>query len=125
MHTAMDLSPHFENFSRSFCPEKDIMNHEFRTFVTAYALALSRSDYREISILSTLISHLGDHTLRILNRDTTLLPCLPQPKLYSFQVRSEIRYQAQRFVKASLAALHQIDVSFSGIRHVYDSHGRY
>ena len=65
--TVMDLHPHLENFSRSLCQEKDVMNHEFRTFVHAYATALTRRDYREFSIFSTLISPLGDHTLRIIN----------------------------------------------------------
>lgn len=49
-----DTYPYFENYSRSYCQEKEIINYKFRNFINAYARAIS-SDYIELSILSTLI----------------------------------------------------------------------
>lgn len=117
--TATDLYPHFESFSRSFCQEKDIMNHKFRTFVNSYTRAITRLDYMELSISSTLIWPMWDHCLRFLNR-YALIPWLPDPRLYSLQVKSEIRFQAKQFTDESLAALDRIDVSFSTIQAAHD-----
>ena len=118
--TVTDLYPYFENFSRSFCQEKDIMNHKFRAFVNAYARAVSRSDFMELSISSTLIWPIWSHTLRFINH-YALLPWLPDPKLYSLQVKSEIRFHAKRFIDESLAALERVEVSFSMMQQLYDS----
>jgi hypothetical protein len=96
------------------------MNHEFRTFVNAYTRAISRSDYVEFSISSTLIWPMWDHTLRFLNH-YALIPWLPDPKLYSLQVKSEIRFQARRFTDESLAALDRIEVSFSTMQAAHGS----
>ena len=50
------LYPTFENFSRSFCSEKDVMNHQFRGFVNAYIKAINNLDYKELSMTSIFIS---------------------------------------------------------------------
>ncbi|KAL8764935.1 MAG: hypothetical protein Q9209_007809 [Squamulea sp. 1 TL-2023] len=110
--TLMQFVPLFENFSRSFCQEKDIMNHLFRTFVNSYAAALSKSDQmKELAPSNLLIWPLWEHLLRFVNH-YALIPWLPAPTLYSLQVRSEIRFQARRFVQLSIAALERVDTHF-------------
>ena len=118
--TATELYPYFENFSRTFSLEKDIMNHHFRAFVNAYGRAISRSDLMELSISSIVIWPMWEHFLRFINQ-YALIPWLPDPKLYSLQVRSEIRFQAKRFTEESLAALGRIDASYSAMQQLHDS----
>lgn len=104
-----ELHPYYEEVSRSFCAERDLMNRVFRDFVTAYAMAIGESDVIELSIASTLVWPLH-HTLSVVNR-YALTSWLPEPRLYSLQVKSELRYQAKRFIAESLAALDRIETT--------------
>ena len=97
------------------------MNHEFRTFVNAYARVISRTDYMELSFSRVLIWPLWEHTLRFIN-DYSLIPWLPHPKLYSLQVKSEIRFQSKQFIDKSLAAMDRIEANFAMMQQLHDSH---
>ena len=85
------------------------MNQIFRDFVTAYARAIGESNSTELSIASTFVWPL-DHTLRFINR-YALCSWLPDSRLYSLQIKSELRYQARRFIDESLAALDRIETT--------------
>ena len=97
------------------------MNHKFRIFVDAYIRAIGNSNHmEELSFSSTLIWPFWSHTLRFINH-YALISWFPEPKLYSLQIKSEIRFQAKRFVIDSAAALDRIEVSFSSIQNLHKS----
>lgn len=96
------------------------MNHVFRAFVEAYAVAITRSDYMDLSTSSLLIFPTWSHTLRFINQ-YVLIPFLPEPKLYSLQVKSEIRFRVKQFIDESTAALDRIDASSPSIRYLHNS----
>ena len=86
------------------------MNHAFRTFVEAYAIMITRSSYVDLSTSSLQIFPIWSHTLRLINQ-FTLIPFLPKPRLFSLQVKSEIRFQMKHFIDESTIALQSIDES--------------
>lgn len=113
------IHPVYENFSRSFCLERDIMNYKFRTFVNFYASIATRSDYEDFNLFWSFLFPL-QWFLQTINRHAHS-KLLPAPKLYNFQITSEFRYQANRFVDESLGALDRIDASFSAIDRLHNS----
>ncbi|KAL8823658.1 MAG: hypothetical protein Q9170_008335 [Blastenia crenularia] len=111
------FSPPFQNFSILLSMERDQMNHRFRSFVDSYAPVMSRAQYDDLNplwlvvcpwawVLSAINGHVKSRWL-------------PAPKVYRFQVQREIRYQADRFFAASIAALDKTDTSFSSIQRTY------
>lgn len=91
--------------------EKDIMNHAFRDFVEAYAKLITRSHYVDLPTSAFVIFPMWSHTLRFINQ-YFLISFLPEPKLYSVQVKSEIQYRMKQFIHQSMIALDRIDDSF-------------
>ncbi|KAF6233315.1 hypothetical protein HO173_008439 [Letharia columbiana] len=105
-----DLCPQFEDFSLVFYMEKDIMNHAFGAYVEAYAITITRSNYMDLSPSSLLIFPTWSHTIRFINQ-YVLIPFLPEPRLYSLQVKSEIRFQMKQLIDESTVALNRINIS--------------
>ncbi|KAL8997906.1 MAG: hypothetical protein Q9188_006208 [Gyalolechia gomerana] len=107
----------YQDFSASLSMERDEMNYQFRAFVNTYANIMSRSDY-ENAHFGWMIAFPWAWFLSSVNRhvQTTWLPA---PKLYRFQAKREIRYQAKRFLDSSLAALDRVDISFTRIQRAY------
>ena len=119
---ASDLAPQLDDFSRMFCVQKDIMNHALRTFAEAYAVTITTSDYQDVTISSVLVCP-GVHFLRFINH-YTLIPWLPEPKLYSLQIKAEIRYQKRRFIDEVTAALDRINASSPTARYFHNPSSR-
>lgn len=95
------------------------MNFMLRAFINAYASLVGRSDYEDLSLLWTFAFPLR-WFLRSTNRHAHSA-ILPAPKLYRFQARSEIRFQAQRFVDRSLASLNRVDASFAAMQQLHNT----
>ena len=106
----MDLGSQLDAFSLNFFVEKDTMTNTFRTFVEAYAMTITMSDYKDLNQPSTLLFP-GFHLMRIINQ-YSLLSWLPEPKLYSVQVRAEIQFQKAKLIYELKAALDRVDASF-------------
>ena len=85
------------------------MTNTFRTFVEAYAMTITLSDYEDLNHPSTLLFP-GFHLMRIINQ-YSLLSWLPEPKLYSVQVRAEIQFQKAKLIYELKAALDRVDAS--------------
>lgn len=114
------LYPYYLNFSLSFCQEKDSMNNDFRAFVDSYIKITSRKlTYMDLSVPSLLVLPIWEHTFRFMNH-YTLIPWLPEPKLYAIQGRAEIKYQATLLVNNLQARLDKIDSDASTMRHLHD-----
>lgn len=86
------------------------MNHAFGAYVEAYAITITRSNYMDLSPSSLLIFPTWSHTIRFINQ-YVLIPFLPEPRLYSLQVKSEIRFQMKQLIDESTVALNRIDIS--------------
>ena len=114
-----DLSSPLDAFSLNFFVEKDTMTNTFRTFVEAYAMTITMSDYEDLNQLSILLFP-GFHLMRIINQ-YSLRSWLPEPKLYSVQVRAEIQYQKAKLIYELKAALDSVDASFSPTQLSQDS----
>ena len=118
------LFPYYENFSRTFCKEKDTLNHEFRNFLESFIRAVSKGPYEDISIIKTILIPLWEHVSRLVNH-YLLSTHFPKPVLYSVQVKSEIQFHLRLFVRNSLAALDRIEASFSTVESLLDEHSLY
>lgn len=86
------------------------MNHAFRTAVEAYTRTITRSKYVDLSTSSMLILPIWSFALRVINQ-FHLIPLLTEPRLFSLQAKSEIRFQMKQFVDESTKALQRIDAS--------------
>lgn len=106
---AWDVGTQFDAFSLKFCVEKDTMTNTFRTFVEAYAMTITLSDYEDLHHPSSLFFP-GFHLMRIINQ-YSLWSWLPEPKLYSVQVRAEIQFQKAKLIYEIKAALDRVDAS--------------
>ena len=105
-----DLGPQLDAFSLKFVVEKDIMTYTFRTFIEAYAMTITLSGYEHLDLPSILLLP-GFDLMRIINQ-YSLLSWLPEPKLYSVQVRAEIQFQKAKLIYELEAALDRVDASF-------------
>lgn len=83
--------------SRSYCQEKEVTNHVLRAFINAHAKAIARSAFPALSIQSVLICPLWSHTLRFIHHFLLSFQ-LPDPELYSLQVKTKIRLHVRPFV---------------------------
>ena len=95
------------NFASMLCMEKDIMTSALRTFVDAYSKTITISNHGAVSLASFAFCPWG-HSLRFLNRQW-LTPLLPEPRIYSFEIEAELRFQKARLIdtiEESLALLH-------------------
>ena len=102
-----DLQLRFENFSMTFSYERDIMNHAFRSWVDIHTSILAPTPgFVEISLPSLLFPWI--HSLRFLNI-FLLSPYMPQPQLYSVQVKAELRFQRDKFIDTTKIAIGNID----------------
>lgn len=102
----LDLAHQWESFSITFCIEKDIINKAFRALVEAYSTAIT-SKHQEITSASVVI-HPYTYISGFINKIYEI-SWLPQPKLYSPQVKAEIRFRLSHFIEESIAALDRID----------------
>ena len=102
----LDLAQRWQSFSQTFCIEKDIVNDAFRAFVEAYSTAIT-SKHQELTYASVIV-YPWYYMLNFLNLHWEIR-WLPQPKLYSLQVKAEIRFRLNRFIEQSIAALDRID----------------
>ncbi|KAI4142490.1 MAG: hypothetical protein LQ341_003202 [Variospora aurantia] len=96
----------WQTFSTTFCMEQDVVNHELRTLIENYALALDW-DVQTISTWSLIIVP-PLHFARIVN----VLPRSvlgPGTAVYSLQVRANFIYQTKHFLAEASAALDRID----------------
>ena len=80
----------FENFFRPFLFELDIMNHAFHGWVDTHQHHPANSDFVQYSVASTLGFPLR-HGLGFIIY-LCLVLFMPQPKLYSVQVKAELRF---------------------------------
>lgn len=80
------------------------------------------SSYEHVTISSLLVFP-GAHLLRFINQ-YTLIPWLPEPKLYSLQVKAEMRFQKRQFIDEITAALDRIDASSPATRYSHNSISR-
>lgn len=110
----MDLASQSDAFSLDFFVEKDTMTYTFRTFVEAYAMTITLSDYEDLNQPSILLFP-AFHLMRIINQ-YSLWSWLPEPKLYSVQVRAEIQFQKAKLIYELEAALDRVDASFPPTR---------
>ena len=117
-----DLSTQFDAFSLKYCVEKDTMTNTFRTFVEAYAMTITLSDYEDLTLLSISLFP-GFHLMRIISQHS-LWSWLPEAKLYSFQIRAEIQFQKARLNYELKAALDRIDASIPAFQLVQDSNSQ-
>lgn len=101
------IYPLYENFSLTFCMERDNMNHALLSFVTAYAAIASRSDFVDFSWPTAILWPLSHH-LRFLNLYAGI-SFFPTPKTYTFQAKSQVRCLARRFVAGNLESLDIIE----------------
>lgn len=85
------------------------MNHALRTFVNSYTMIATLSDSKDLSLPSIILLP-GLHLMRLLSQHS-LCPWLPEPKLYSFEVKAEIRYQKKRLIGELSAAFDRLDAS--------------
>lgn len=102
-----DLGCRWDSFSRTFCIEKDLVNHEFRTLVEDYAIAMT-SDLRTISWYSLVLYpsyHLGAFINGLFRSRW-----LPQPQLYSLQVKAAMRFRTKQFINEAMASLKRVDL---------------
>ncbi|MDI1492136.1 MAG: hypothetical protein OHK93_003348 [Ramalina farinacea] len=74
-------------------------------------MTVTRSDFIDLPHLKLILFPFWSISLRFLNF-WLLTPWLPEPALYSFQVKSEIRYQTRTFIDQSLQALDRINARF-------------
>ena len=114
-----NLGPQLDAFSLKFFAEKDTMTYTFRTFVEAYAMTITLSDYGDLTPPSILLFP-GIHLMRIINQ-YPLWSWLPEPKLYSVQVRAEIQFQQAKLIYELEAALDRVDASFPPTQLFQDS----
>ena len=85
-------------------------------------MTITTSDYQDVTISSVLVFP-GVHLLRFINQ-YTLIPWLPEPKLYSLQVKAEIRFLKRRFIDEITAALDRIDTISPTTRYFHNSTSR-
>ena len=104
-----DLVPQLDAFSYMFCMEKDRMTHTFRTFVEAYAMTITSSGHEDLTLPSIFLFP-RFHLMRIIGLHFPW-SWLPEPKLYSIQVRAEIQYRKAQFIYELEAALERINAS--------------
>ena len=114
-----NLGPQLDAFSLKFFAEKDTMTYTFRTFVEAYAMTNTLSDFGDLTPPSILLFP-GFHLMRIINQ-YSLWSWLPEPKLYSVQVRAEIQFQKAKLIYELEAALDRVDASFPPTQLFQDS----
>ena len=102
----LDLAHRWESFSSTFCEEKDVINNAFRALVEAYSTAIT-SKHQELTYVSVIVLP-WLYMFEFMNNffETSWLP---QPKLYSLQVKAEIRFRLSQFIEESIAALDRID----------------
>ena len=105
-----DLGPQLDAFSLKFFVEKDTMTYTFRNFIEAYAMTITLSGYEHLTLPSILLFP-GFHLMRIINQ-YSLWSWLPEPKLYSVQVRAEIQFQKAKLIYELEAALDRVDAGF-------------
>ena len=104
-----DLALQLDVFSFEICWEKDIMTHALRKFVEVYVMTIISSDHEDLTLPSILIFP-ATHMMRFISQQS-LSPWLPEPKLYSFQVRDEIQFQKKRLIDELKESLDKIDAS--------------
>lgn len=80
-----------------------------RTFVDAYSKTTTMSNTTTVSLVSFILWPWG-HPLRSFNRQW-LSPLFPEPRLYTFEVGAEMRFQKQRLADSYNEALDRINVS--------------
>ncbi|KAK0506911.1 hypothetical protein JMJ35_010611 [Cladonia borealis] len=114
-----DLAPQLDAFSYMFCMEKDRMTHTFRTFVETYAMTITSSGYEKLTLPSIFLFP-GFHLMRIIGQHF-LWSWLPEPKLYSIQVRAEIQYRKAQLIYELEAALERIDASSPATQLIHNS----
>ena len=90
----------YENFSLTFCMERDNMNYALLFFVTIYVAIASRSDYINFSWPTAIFWPLSHH-LRFLNQYAGI-SFFSISKIYTFQAESQVRCLARRFVAFKL-----------------------
>lgn len=109
-----DLHTQLDNFSSTFCMERDIMSHAFRGWVDTYSKIVADSDFVEFSLVSLFLFP-QNHGLRFFNH-FFLVPFLPKPRIYNVQVKAEIQFQRERFLADTKEALGNIDGSLLSIQ---------
>ena len=114
-----DLVPQLNAFSYVLCMEKDRMTHTFRIFVEAYAMTITSSGYEDLTLPSIFLFP-GFHLMRIIGQHF-LWSWLPEPKLYSIQVRVEIQYRKAQLIDELEATLERIDANFPASQSFQDS----
>ena len=91
------------------------MNHAFRIAIKGYARTITRSKYIDLSTSSMITLPIWSFALRLINQ-FHLIPLLPEPRLFSLQAKSEIRFRMKQFVDESTKALQRINASSLSFR---------
>lgn len=86
----------------------------FRTYCEFYSAIISISPYQDLS-LAQFVFVPAWPLMKLLNY-AFIVPWLPQPQLYSFQVKAEIEIQRRRLVDEFIRALEYIEFSCPIIR---------
>ena len=107
IESLFDLRLQVDSFSVTFCLERDLMNHAFCTWVDLHTnnLATTHSSV-DISLPSLLFPWI--HGLRFLNV-FFLSPYLPQPELYSMQVKAQLWSQRDKFIESTTVIFGTMD----------------
>ena len=96
-----------------FCQERDDINYRYRSFIDIYATAISRYEFEDQKTSEWYWPVV--YPLRFANYFAEI-PRLPKPRLYSYQIRLEVQYQANRLIRECLSALGRIDARFARVQ---------
>ncbi|KAL9012821.1 MAG: hypothetical protein Q9173_002442 [Seirophora scorigena] len=113
--TVDELALSQDRFSYVFFVERDFIIYRFRTFVHTYALAIDRTDKVNLNPWDVVFPWIC--ILRAVNRHA-LSPWLPDSRVYSYRVRSEVQFQARRFILDSIAAVDRVKSTLAPIERV-------
>ncbi len=96
------------------------MTSALRTFVDAYSKTITRSNHGAVS-LASIAFWPWVHSLRFLNRQW-LTPLLPEPRIYSFEIEAELRFQKVQLIGTIKESLALLDANSPAIQN-FDSLG--
>ena len=105
------LCPQLQAFSDSFCIEKDIQNHAFRSLVEVYTTTVMRSDRMHLSFWHYWVAPINP-VMRLLNKECRI-PYIYQPRLFDFQIYAEMRFQLRHFLTESRQSIDRVEAEIN------------
>ena len=105
------LCPQLQAFSDSFCTEKDIQNHAFRSLVEAYTTIIMRSDRMHLSFWHYWVAPINP-IIRLLNKECRI-QYIYKPRLFDFQIYTEIQFQLQHFLTESRQSMDRVEAEIN------------